>query len=171
VGRSKKERTPLCREKWGPRGSPAREAAAARISAGDQLHHLIPDVVAQRHPLIRQALERLDGYTIDRGTNMLDMPVAKNAEGRILHLGSHPEYNKYVISKLDDAVDRLGPPSKLTPKMIEDAILKVESALRKAIESGSLPPKVLKELIEDGIPVGKKLAMLELPRHEERFTA
>jgi hypothetical protein len=152
-------------------GKAARDAAAARISAGDQLHHLIPDEIAQSHPLIRQALERLDGYTIDRGTNMLDMPVAKNPEGKILHLGSHPEYNKYVSSKLDFAVGKLGAPSKLTPKMIDGAIRKVESELRKAIESGNLPPKVLKELIEDGIPVGKKLAMLELRHHAGSRTA
>ena len=152
-------------------GLPAREAAAARVGAGNQLHHLIPDSIAQHHPLIRQALERLEGYTIDRGTNILDMPVAKNAEGKIVHLGSHPEYNKYVISNLNGAVNRLGPLPKVAPKALEDAILKVEESLRKAIESGNLPPKVLKELIEDGIPVGKKLAMLELPHHEERFTA
>ena len=152
-------------------GKSAREAAAARISAGDQLHHLIPDAVAQRHPLLREALARLDGYTIDRGMNMLDMPVAKNPEGKILHLGSHPEYNKYVISKLDFAIGKLGAPSKLTPKVIDDAIRKVESELRKAIESGNLPPKVLKELIEDGIPVGKKLAMLELRPHAGSLTA
>lgn len=99
------------------------------------------------------------------------MPVVPNVEGKILHLGSHPEYNKYVISKLDDAVGRLGPLSKLAPSTIEGVLLKVEDALRKAIESGNLPPKVLKELIEDGIVVGKKLAMLEVPRREEIFTA
>jgi len=152
-------------------GKAARDAAAARISAGDQLHHLIPDVIAQRHPLLREALERLEGYTIDRGTNMLDMPVAKNPEGRILHLGSHPEYNKYVTAKLNVQVSGLGVPSKLTPKVIDDALRKVENELRKAIESGNLPPKVLKELIEDGIPVGRKLAMLELRRHGGSFTA
>lgn len=153
------------------KGKPFSDAAAARISAGDQLHHLIPDAVAQHHSLIREALERLEGYTIDRGTNMLDMPVTKNTEGRILHLGSHPEYNKYVISKLDDAVSRLGAPSKLPPQVIDDVIRKVEDALRKEIETGRLPPKVLKELTEDGIPVGKKLAMLELRPREEGLKA
>jgi hypothetical protein len=81
----------------------ARLAAEARISVGDQLHHLIPDVVAQHHPLIQEALKRLKGYTIDRGTNIIDMPVTANRlkpMDRIVHLGSHPEWNKYVTSKL-----------------------------------------------------------------------
>lgn len=151
-------------------GPEARAAAAVRISAGHPLHHLIPDAVAQRHPLIRSALERLEGYTIDRGTNILDMPVAKTPEGKIMHLGSHPKYNKYVRDNLDDAWEKLGPESSLTPQAIEEAILKVENSLRKAIQSGSLPMEVLKEMMEDGI-VWKKLALLELPFHEESFTA
>nr|WP_242589467.1 AHH domain-containing protein [Corallococcus macrosporus] len=141
------------------------------------MHHLIPDAVAQKHPLIRKALERIEGYTIDRGTNILDMPC-KDPKGKIMHLGSHPKYNSYVTTFLDDALealdDALGkrkPGSSPMPSEIEDAILEIEMNLRDAIESGNLPVDVLKELREDGIVVGVKLALLELPSHEESLTA
>ncbi|NPC68369.1 hypothetical protein D7Y27_05305 [Corallococcus sp. AB004] len=158
-------------------GRAARKAAEVRIGSGNPMHHLIPDAVAQRHPLIRKALERLEGYTIDRGTNILDMPC-KDPKGKIMHLGSHPKYNSYVTTLLDDALesldDALGkrkPGSNLSPREIEDALLEIEMNLREAIESGNLPMDVLKELSEDGIVVGKKLALLELPSHEESLTA
>ncbi|MBN9687169.1 MULTISPECIES: AHH domain-containing protein [unclassified Corallococcus] len=158
-------------------GSAARKAAEVRIAGGNPMHHLIPDAVAQKHPLIRKALERIEGYTIDRGTNILDMPC-KNPKGKIMHLGSHPKYNSYVTTLLDDALESLDdalskrkPGSSLTPREIQDALLEVEMNLREAIESGGLPMEVLKELSEDGIVVGKKLALLELPSHEESLTA
>ncbi|TSC34518.1 hypothetical protein FOF48_02645 [Corallococcus sp. Z5C101001] len=151
-------------------GTAARSAAAARISSGNVMHHLIPDAIAQQHPLLREALERVKGYTIDRGTNILDMPVAKNVEGKLSHSGQHPLYSKYVSARLDTAQRALlkqGPQASWTPKAIEDAIQKVENELRKAIETGTLPIDVLKELREDGIVVGLKLAMLELPSPAE----
>lgn len=151
-------------------GSAARSAAAARISSGNVMHHLIPDAIAQQHPLLREALERVKGYTIDRGTNILDMPVTKNVEGKLSHSGQHPLYSKYVSARLDTAQRALlkqGPQASWTPKAIEDAIQKVENELRKAIETGTLPIDVLKELREDGIVVGLKLAMLELPSPAE----
>ncbi|MBZ4371091.1 AHH domain-containing protein [Corallococcus interemptor] len=158
-------------------GKAARKAAEIRIARGNPMHHLIPDAVAQKHPMIRKAMERLESYTLDRGTNILDMPC-KDPQGKIMHLGSHPKYNSYVTTLLDDALealdDSLGkrkPGSSLTPREIEDAILEIELNLREAIETGNLPVDVLKELREDGIVVGVKLALLELPAHEDSRTA
>jgi hypothetical protein len=150
-------------------GKAAREAAAARISAGDQLHHLIPDVVAQLHPLVQEALKRLKGYTIDRGTNIIDMPTRPNPEGRLVHLGAHPEYNKYVTDELNKVLRRAAPNRlhNFRPEQLHEMLLKVEKSLREAIEKGTLPPKVMKELVEDGILVGKKLTMLEIRHHRE----
>jgi hypothetical protein len=48
--------------------------------------------------------------------------------------------------------------------------LKVEEELRKAIQEGTLPPDVVK-LLEDGILVGKKLALLDPQPYPESFTA
>jgi hypothetical protein len=158
-------------------GLAARKAAAVRIDGGNPMHHLIPDAVAQKHPLIRKAMERIEGYTIDRGTNILDMP-SKDPMGQIMHLGSHPKYNSYVatllddaLTVLDDALSKRKPGSVLTPAEIENAILEIETSLREAIETGNLPADVLKELVEDGIVVGKKLALLELPSYKETYTA
>ncbi|MBN8228725.1 AHH domain-containing protein [Corallococcus macrosporus] len=146
-----------------------RAAAEVRLSVGNRMHHLIPDAVAQSHPLIRMAMERLKGYTIDRGSNILDMPSGINVEGQLIHSGSHPRYSELVTGKLDVAWNKLlqkGPPSKWTPQFIEDAILKVEKELRRDIQSGSLKDpaiKVIEEQREGKVLTGKKLALLELP--------
>lgn len=157
-------------------GKAAREAAAFRISQGNQLHHLIPDGVAQNHPLVREALKRLERYTIDQGTNIIDMPSTKNVGQQLVHTGSHSNYSRYVSDKLNDAMEKLTgngrtPLGNISPQAIDGALLKVEEGLRKAIQDSTLPPKVVKELIEDGIPVGKRLAMLELSFQTETFTA
>ncbi|RKG68398.1 hypothetical protein D7V80_12705 [Corallococcus sp. CA054B] len=140
------------------------------------MHHLIPDEIAQSHRLIRTAMERLKGYTIDRGSNILDMHSGINVEGQLIHSGSHPLYSNFVSFQLDAVWNRLiarGPPSSWTPKIIEDAILKVENELRRAIESGSLKEPAIKVLHEqhgDKVLTGKKLALLELPAHGESHT-
>jgi uncharacterized protein YceH (UPF0502 family) len=156
----------------GKDGKAARAAAEARIARGNQLHHLTPDEIVQSHPLTREALERVEGYTVDRGSNVLDMPSAANEAGEIMHLGSHPKYSKLVTSKLDQALQEVSRGGKLAlPNISSEAINKVlsrvETELRKAIETGNLPKEVLKELLEDGIPVGKKLALLEIRREGE----
>ncbi|QAT82037.1 hypothetical protein EJ065_0430 [Corallococcus coralloides] len=158
-------------------GPAARAAAEVRLSAGHPMHHLIPDEIAQKHPLIRTAMERLKGYTIDRGSNILDMHSGINVEGQLIHSGSHPLYSKFVRARLEAAWDNLsrkgGPPSSWTPKLIEEAILKVENELRQAIQSGSLKEPVIKVIQEQRggrVLTGKKLALLELPSHEESHT-
>ncbi|MHA7633420.1 AHH domain-containing protein [Corallococcus sp. M7] len=157
-------------------GPAARAAAEVRLSAGHPMHHLIPDEIAQTHPLIRTAMERLKGYTIDRGSNILDMPSGLNVEGQFIHSGSHPRYSKFVETRLDDALRKLrtkGPSSSWMPKVIEEALLKVENELRQAIQSGSLKEPVIKMIQEqrgDRVLTGKKLALLELSSHEESHT-
>ncbi len=148
-------------------GAAARDAAEIRIASGYQLHHLVPDEIAQTHALVKEALKRLDDYTIDRGPNVLDMPATKNDGQLIVHLGSHPKYSKFVSSKLDNAQRELTRHGRVSledikPADIDSALKRIEEELRKAIETGNLPQEVLKELLEDGIPVGKKLAMLEI---------
>ncbi|NPD28512.1 AHH domain-containing protein [Corallococcus exiguus] len=137
------------------------------------MHHLIPDGVAQKHPLTRMAMERLKGYTIDQGSNILDMHSGLNVEGQLIHSGSHPRYSKFVETQLDGALRNLskrGSPSSWTPNVIEEAILKVEHELRQAIQSGSLKEPVIKVIQEQRggrVLTGKKLALLELSSHGE----
>ncbi|RKG82304.1 hypothetical protein D7W82_26825 [Corallococcus sp. CA049B] len=140
------------------------------------MHHLIPDALAQNHPLTRMAMERLKGYTIDRGSNILDMPSGLTVEGQLIHSGSHPRYSDFARARLDLAwknLSRKGAPSSWTPKVIEEAILKVENELRQAIESGSLKEpaiKVIQEQRGGKVLTGKKLALLELRSHGESHT-
>ncbi|WP_211485369.1 AHH domain-containing protein [Corallococcus exiguus] len=100
-------------------GPAARAAAEVRLSAGHPMHHLIPDAVAQSHPLIRTAMERLKGYTIDRGSNVLDMPSGINVEGQLIHSGSHPRYSDFVRARLElgwKSLSRKGPPPVGRPR-------------------------------------------------------
>ncbi|MBZ4332470.1 AHH domain-containing protein, partial [Corallococcus sp. AS-1-12] len=154
-------------------GPAARAAAEVRLSAGHPMHHLIPDGVAQSHPLTRMAMERIKGYTIDRGSNILDMHSGLNMEGQLIHSGSHPFYSKFVNARLDRALSMLrtkGSTSSWTPQVIEEAIIKVENELRQAIESGSLKEpaiKVIQEQRGGKVLTGRKLALLELRSHGE----
>ncbi|RKG67793.1 hypothetical protein D7V80_14940 [Corallococcus sp. CA054B] len=152
----------------------ARAAAEARISQGHPLHHLIPDAEAQTNQLVREAMKRVEGYTIDRGSNILDMPPGANPEWGYIHSGSHPSYSNLVRSMLNRELAKLiklGPPSRWTPKAIDDAIRKVEDELRHAIESKVLEAPVIKKVYDGDVLVGQKLARVELPLSSESNTA
>jgi hypothetical protein len=104
------------------------------------------------------------------------MPSAKNVEQKLVHTGSHSNYSEYVNAKLSRLMKTLTsngrlPPGSIKPDALHRALLKIEEELRKAIQEGTLPPDVVKELLEDGIQVGKRLALLDPRPHDESFTA
>lgn len=137
-------------------GKAARTAAEGRLAGGNQLHHLIPDAVAQASPLVREALARVKGYTIDRGTNILDMPVVRNAADDIVHHGSHPLFNTWVKGRLDRALEQVTrdgeiPLNQVQPTAIDQALHGVENFIRNAIKNKTVPPEVLKELEAGGM--------------------
>jgi LysM repeat protein/peptidoglycan hydrolase-like protein with peptidoglycan-binding domain len=155
-------------------GPAAREGLQKLLSEGHQLHHLIPDQIAQTNPLIQEALKRLDGYNIDRGMNILEMPSAKKVGEQIVHLGSHPEYTSLVETELSQALTELLEGGKKTletipPSEINSAILKVEETLREMIKTKDkrIP---LKKTTVDG-ETADKLALLRSQREGEHFTA
>ena len=49
----------------------------------------------------------IPGYTIDRGTNILDMPNVHTPPGDVVHLGSHPSFNDYVTGLLNQSAETL----------------------------------------------------------------
>jgi predicted chitinase len=138
-------------------GEAAYKEALSRLETdGNALHHLIPDAVVRNHPLTLEAMKRVSGYTLDRGTNILDMPIIKNLREDIIHSGSHPEFNNYVSQRLDLAVQALTnrgatPLSSVNPVKIDEALHGVENYVRSAIQNKTLPPKVLRELEEGGV--------------------
>ncbi|RKG84556.1 hypothetical protein D7W82_22070 [Corallococcus sp. CA049B] len=107
------------------------------------------------------------------GANILDMHSGLNVEGQLIHSGSHPIYSRFVRARLEAAwkdLSKRGALSSWTPKVIEEALLKVEHELRQAIESGSLKEPVIKVIQEQRggrVLTGKKLALLELSSHGE----
>ena len=151
----------------------AREAVQKSIQEGYQLHHLIPDQIAQADPLIMEALKRLKGYTIDRGINILDMPSAWNEAGELAHLGQHPQYSKLVAAELNQATNELLQNGMRTLEDVstaelDAAISQVEADLRNMFKNKDkrLP---MKEIEKDGKKFFK-LAMLDGPREGELFT-
>ncbi len=148
-------------------GAAKRLAAEARLTGGNQLHHLIPDGVAQKSLLIREALARVKGYTIDWGSNILDMPSVKNAAGQVIHNGPHRLFDTSVRDLLDAAqetVTQYGrvPLEKVLPERLDGALRGIENEIRRAIREDDLPPAILKEL-EDG---GMKLSSIPTETHE-----
>lgn len=90
---------------------------------------MIPDNAAQSHPLVREALQRLNGYTVDRGSNMYAMPTKQVPGNPYGHLGSHPIYDAWAIQKLDRVLAELTQERALPLKQVgADAI---DGALRK----------------------------------------
>jgi A nuclease family of the HNH/ENDO VII superfamily with conserved AHH len=144
-------------------GKAARTAAEQRIKDGNQLHHLTPDAVVQRNDLTKELMRRSKNYTLDRGTNILDMPTLHNPKtGEIVHLGSHDEFNKYAERLLDQKVERLTgdgaiPLDKVNINDIDKAVRQVEDTLREQIKNRTLPESVLKELEGGGFKISESI--------------
>jgi hypothetical protein len=144
-------------------GKAARTAAEQRLADGNQLHHLTPDTVVQRNRLTKELMRRSKNYTLDRGTNILDMPTLHNPKtGEIVHLGSHDEFNKYAERLLDRKIERLtgdGAISldKVNINDIDKAVRQVEDTLREQIKNRTLPNSVLKELEGGGFKISESI--------------
>jgi A nuclease family of the HNH/ENDO VII superfamily with conserved AHH len=136
-------------------GKAARTAAEQRIKDGNQLHHLTPDAVVRENELTRELMRRSKTYTLDRGTNILDMTTLHNPKTReIVHLGSHKKFNDYVSGLLNKKVDILTgdgaiPLAKVKVENLDKAVRQVEDTLRSQIRNRTLPSDIL-ELLEGG---------------------
>lgn len=159
----------------GKDGAATRQAAERLLSktAADgrplyQLHHMISDNVAQAHPLVRAALKKVQGYTVDRGPNMYALPRQLRPGEPYIHNGSHPKYDAWVSRELDAAMNDLIRQKKLPLDQIKAADLdaalrKVENRIRQRLDDRALPNDVWEEL-ERG---GKKLSQVS-PQQEQQ---
>lgn len=125
-----------------------------------QLHHLIPDNVAQGHALVKEALRRVKGYTIDRGSNMYAMPRKQVPGDPYGHLGSHPNYDRWVSDRLNRALVELTdegaiPLEKVKAADIDATLKKVEMDIGRDIKNKNLPGDVLKELEGGGMKISQ----------------
>jgi hypothetical protein len=142
-------------------GKAARTAAKQRLADGNQLHHLVPDAVVRDNLLTRQLMKRSKTYTLDRGTNILDMPVVHDPKtGKIIHLGSHPKFNKHVDGLLNLEVENLTggrtiPLEQVKVEDIDKALRQVEDTLRNQIMNHTLPKDILKELEGGGFGISE----------------
>ncbi len=142
-------------------GKAARTAAEQRIADGNQLHHLVPDAVVRENRLTKELMKRSKIYTLDRGTNILDMPVVHDPKtGKIVHLGSHPKFNKHVDGLLNLEIrDLTGrgaiPLDKVKVEDINKALRHVEDRLRDQITKRTLPKDILKELEGGGFGISE----------------
>jgi A nuclease family of the HNH/ENDO VII superfamily with conserved AHH len=142
-------------------GKAARTAAEQRIADGNQLHHLVPDAVVRENRLTKELMKRAKTYTLDRGTNILDMPVVHDPKtGKIVHLGSHPKFNKHVDGLLNLEIrDLTGrgaiPLEKVKVEDINKALRHVEDRLRDQITKRTLPKDILKEIEGGGFGISE----------------
>jgi A nuclease family of the HNH/ENDO VII superfamily with conserved AHH len=144
-------------------GKAARTAAEQRLVDGNQLHHLTPDAVVQRNDLTKELMRRSKNYTLDRGTNILDMPTLHNPKtGEIVHSGSHDKFNNYVNGLLNRELNNLTrgktiPLSNVKVNDIDKAVRQVEDTLREQIKNRTLPKSVLKELEGGGFKISDSI--------------
>jgi hypothetical protein len=142
-------------------GKAARTATEQRIKDGNQLHHLTPDAVVQLNDLTKELMRRSKNYTLDRGTNILDMPTLHNPRtGEIVHLGSHEKFNGYTDELLNRQIEKLTrdgaiPLEKVKVNDIDKAVRQVEDTLREQIKNRTLPESVLKELEGGGFKISE----------------
>jgi A nuclease family of the HNH/ENDO VII superfamily with conserved AHH len=133
-------------------GKAALTAAKQRLADGNQLHHLVPDAVVRDNPLTAELMKRSKKYTLDRGTNILDMPTVHDPKtGEIVHLGSHKKFNDYVDELLNEQADFLTRGKtisldKIKVNDIDESVRQVEDTLREQIKNRTLPESILKEL-------------------------
>jgi hypothetical protein len=140
-------------------GKAARVLAEQRLAAGNQLHHLVPDAVVRNNDLTRELMRRSKNYTLDRGTNILDMPQVYNRQtGEIVHLGSHPKFNDHVRTLLDQKIRDLTrgggvPLEQVDVRELDKALRQVEDTLRSQIRNRTLPKGLLQELEGGGFKI------------------
>jgi A nuclease family of the HNH/ENDO VII superfamily with conserved AHH len=142
-------------------GKAARTAAEQRLVDGNQLHHLTPDAVVQRNQLTQELMKRSKKYTLDRGTNILDMPTLHDPKtGEIVHLGSHQRFNKYVDGLLNEQIRDLTrgktiPLSDVKVNDLDKAVRQVEDTLREQIKNRTLPRDILEPLENGGFKISE----------------
>jgi A nuclease family of the HNH/ENDO VII superfamily with conserved AHH len=144
-------------------GRAARTAVQQRLDAGNQLHHLTPDAVVQSNDLTKELMRRSKNYTLDRGSNILDMPTLHDpTTGEIVHLGSHDKFNEYANELLNREFNNLTrgktiPLSNVKVNDLDKAVRQVEDTLREQIKNRTLPESVLKELEGGGFKISNSI--------------
>ncbi|MGY2896136.1 eCIS core domain-containing protein [Deinococcus sp. UYEF24] len=153
----------------GKNGAASRAAAERLLNqvAADgrplyQLHHMIADNVAQSNALFRIALDKIKGFTVDRGSNMFALPRRLRPGEPYIHNGSHPRYDAWVNDELNATTNKLlrekrVPLEDINASDIERAIEAVENRIRQRLQDRDLPDGVWDEL-QTG---GKKLSQIE----------
>ena len=114
---------------------------------GMQDHHLIPDNVVQKHPITKEALKREKtlGWHLDNKENLIRLPsteeTKKKYPDRPMHSGSHSEWDKMVISRLDARlallISKFGQIEDVPDPQLISAINTVESYLMGIVKTWS----------------------------------
>lgn len=109
---------------------------------GTQVHHIIPDNLVRRHPLMAAA--RKAGYDLDNPSNLISMPN-KAKEGEVAHTTDHPDYDAEVYGALQEATKRLrkehGSLEDAPPDALLEEVRKVEEAMRERLMKKDVPTK------------------------------
>jgi Domain of unknown function (DUF4157)/A nuclease family of the HNH/ENDO VII superfamily with conserved AHH len=134
-------------------------AAYGQVKDGYWIHHLIPDAVVQKHPLMILAREKL-GYSLDRAKNLLGM-AGKEEWAEIVagqgqkvgsgytqsagHWTSHEKYSEqvynYLTTKKTVMERRFGSLDGISKDELEKAIEETENHFRNLIDQKKAPTK------------------------------
>lgn len=118
------------------------EGAYGKLPSGYQIHHLLPDAVAQTQELVQEVIQRIK-YDIDRAPNLIGVPsevkAYEQSDVKLFHLGSHSKWNNYVKEVLDNRQTDLesiyGTLDKVPADVIKETMQSIESNLRNDIQN------------------------------------
>jgi A nuclease family of the HNH/ENDO VII superfamily with conserved AHH len=138
------------------------KGAGGKVPKDWQVNHLIPDEIAQRNPLMIEALKR-DLFNVDRASNLLPMPGKARAEypDLIGHFGSHGNYNNLVKGELRREktilIEKYGSLGKVPDNELKETVKGIEDAMREEIinRSSDIPtrydPETKTRVLSEGI--------------------
>lgn len=122
--------------------------------ANHQTHHIIPDNVARKHPLVVAARERgQPTYDIDDRANLINLPSTYQewekkgrGERKAMHMGSHPKWDAEAMTVLTQEQQTLLGKDKyqgktldeVTPEDLTNAVKRAETRLRMRLQTWSM---------------------------------
>jgi len=122
--------------------------------ANHQTHHIIPDNVARKHPLVVAARERgQPTYDIDDRANLINLPSTYQewekkgrGERKAMHMGSHPKWDMEAMTVLTQEQQKLlnkdeykgKTLDEVTPEDLTNAVKRAETRLRMRLQTWSM---------------------------------
>ena len=109
-----------------------------------QAHHLIPDEVVRKHPILQYLRKQYGDLYFDKAENGIFLPSKRNTnhptylKSLPTHRGPHPRYTQQVILRLNKLegklIEKYGSLEKVPLSILEKKIKQLQNNLKKVLE-------------------------------------